>query len=178
MTRQNISGLQNGPHKTSFRRSLVFFCSVCQQWQFCMSPSMKQFLCHLKLWLHHPTQPNSTVVGRCGHSTGQKCRQFTVGHEVLSMFRTSWLTENWQLFVQFSWVFRPNSTQLNWPAEWDHSARFAVVTQLSSWVEISVIFVLIYFLVLVLVFQLFFRFSFVLVLQYFFVFVLVLPTTK
>jgi len=41
---------------------------------------------------------------------------------------------------------------------------------------ISVIFVLIYFLVLV--FQLFFSFSFVLVLQYFFVFILVLPTTK
>ena len=38
----------------------------------------------------------------------------------------------------------------------------------------SVIFVLIYFLVLVLVFQLFFSFSFVLVLQYFFVLVLVL----
>ena len=39
----------------------------------------------------------------------------------------------------------------------------------------SVIFILIYFLVLVLVFQLFFSFSFVLVLQYFFVLVLVLP---
>ena len=38
----------------------------------------------------------------------------------------------------------------------------------------SVIYVLIYFLVLVLVFQLFFSFSFVLVLQYFFVLVLVL----
>ena len=42
----------------------------------------------------------------------------------------------------------------------------------------SVIFVLIYFLVLVLVFQLFFSFSFVLVLQYFFVLFLVLPTAK
>jgi len=43
-------------------------------------------------------------------------------------------------------------------------------------VNASVIFVLIYFLVLV--FQLFFSFSFVLVLQYFFVLVLFLPTTK
>ena len=39
----------------------------------------------------------------------------------------------------------------------------------------SVIFVLIYFLVLVLVFELFFSFSFVLVLQYFFILILVLP---
>ena len=47
--------------------------------------------------------------------------------------------------------------------------------RLPSQLQSSVIFVLIYFLVLVLVFQLFFRFSFVLVLQYFFVLVLVLP---
>ena len=63
--------------------------------------------------------------------TRQKSRQFVVSREIMSMFRTSRLTENWRFlssWVELSWVFRvitsPNQTQLN-------------STQLASWVTIA-----------------------------------------
>ena len=67
------------------------------------------------------------------NSTRQKSGQFAVSGEVLSMFRTSGLTENWRFFGQLSWVelSRDHNYSGHYSKFWNRTPHFLLV-QLSQ----------------------------------------------
>ena len=112
----------------------------------------------------------------CGNSPGKNFAQLRTSVLVSSAAN---LTDFWLYLIQL-YAMIANSHLYSSSHLYNRSDLYSLLLLYTeNWQpDTSVIFVLIYFLVLVLVFQLFFSFSFVLVSQYFFVLVLVLPTTK